>query len=134
MSKFIILSALLLLMSCGRESDEKIKAKFSSIVVDDMVAITDGLDSTKLLASPYDTILEYQSYEKGIYSHRAVVDFYFYKDIPLKIVRKYRYSVQAKKWERYVNQYVSITGFLKIDETLVIDSSVVMPALGRTKK
>ena len=121
----------LLLSSCGRESDEVINQKFHAIIKSDLEAIVEGLDAEKLLAQPYDTTLDWESYEKGIYSRRAIVEFYFYKEIPLKIVRKYRYSVQSKMWERYVNQYLSVNGHLKLNEKLVIDSSVVMPAIGR---
>ena len=128
MYKFLLVVVLLFVVSC-KEKESSIEEKFSTILAGDMDAILDGLDTTLILPQPYDTILEWQQYDEGIYSHRAVVEFYFYRTIPLKIVRKYRYSVRAKKWERYVNRYVSIDGHLKLNETLKVDSSVVMPTL-----
>jgi len=52
--------------------------------------------------------MKYNHYKKSrLYSHKAVVDYYYFKDIKMKQVRKYRYAPSMGQWQRYsgINVY-----------------------------
>lgn len=92
-------------IGCLGEPASRIKKKLDIILDDDLIAITEDMVPSNLLDSIYYDIRIYQEYNEGKYSRRAEVDFYFLKDINAKIVRKYRYHRDFKKWDRYFNEY-----------------------------
>lgn len=102
---FLILFTTLFLNSCIGEPDSRIKKKLEIILKDDMNAIIEGIDDTNLLDSTYYDMHLYQEYKEGKYTRKAEVDFYFLKHVNTKIVRKYRYHRDYKKWDRYYNEY-----------------------------
>ncbi len=91
--------------SCVSESDEFIKKKLLIILEDDLKSAVKNISKEGLLDSTYYNIVESKYFKKGSYSHKAVVDFYFFKNVSVKMVRKYRYHVDYNKWERYFNEY-----------------------------
>ena len=95
----------LVFISCSGESDEKAREKLEVILNDDLKAIIEGVDSKSLIDEPYYEMVRYQKYDEGNYSKRAVVDFYFLKDVNVKIIRKYRYHRVHRMWDRYFNEY-----------------------------
>ncbi|MCL2183077.1 MAG: hypothetical protein FWB85_06380 [Chitinispirillia bacterium] len=101
----IALPAMFLAVCFCSESDEIIRQKFDIIIADDMKAILEGVAEEALLEKPYVDILEYVKYEEGVFTRRAVVDFYFLKTIGVKISRKYRYHKRLGLWDRYYNKY-----------------------------
>ncbi len=102
--KSVLLTFTFFLCFCT-ESEEVARTKLDIILEDDMAAIIEDIDPIYLLDEPHYTIAEYQSYEQGIYRHRAEVDFYFLKDSNLRIARKYRYHRSQRLWDRYYNRY-----------------------------
>lgn len=90
---------------CFQETDEQIRAKLSVILEDDLIAIVEGISPESLRENPRYEIVEYQRFEKGPYTRKAVVHFYFLKNVEVRIVRKYRYKAGEGKWERYFNEY-----------------------------
>ncbi|NLE01050.1 MAG: hypothetical protein GX640_14380 [Fibrobacter sp.] len=96
---------MLVLVSCSGESDEFARKKLDSILKDDLTAILEDVPDSALLEKPYYELVDYKTYDKGNYSKKAVADFYFMKNIPVKIVRKYRYHVNTRMWDRYYNEY-----------------------------
>ncbi|MCX7725534.1 MAG: hypothetical protein N2053_01665 [Chitinispirillaceae bacterium] len=101
----VILS--LLIYSCS-ESEEMIQKKLKVICEDDLKAIIEGLPEEKLLEKPYYKITSYKKYEKGKYSRKAEVEYYFFKNLGVKVFRQYRYHTSVGMWERYTNKYVFI--------------------------
>jgi len=101
---FLALAWSLLLCGCS-ESDNFVQKKFDSILRIDLDTIIAGVQKNGLLDTPYFRILSYKSYNEGIYSKLAVVEFFFLKTIKAKIVRKYRYVTEAGLWDRYFNEY-----------------------------
>ncbi len=90
---------------CFRETDEQIRAKLRAILKDDLVAIMEGVLPESLRENPRYEIVEYQRFDIGPYTRKAVVHFYFLKNVEVRIVRKYRYKAGEGKWERYFNEY-----------------------------
>jgi hypothetical protein len=92
---------------CTFESDRVIKEKLLVILEDDLNAIVEDVPEENLLDSIYYEIVLYKEYKKESfkYSKKAVVDFYFLKMVKAKVVRKYRYVRQSRKWDRYYNEY-----------------------------
>lgn len=90
---------------CISEPEGRIKKKLEIILEDDMVAILEGIADSNLLDPTYYDLHLYQEFKGGKYSRKAEVDFYFLKNINTKIVRKYRYHRDYKKWDRYYNEY-----------------------------
>jgi hypothetical protein len=97
---------------CG-EGDNIVKKKLDIILTEDLQAIVEGLPKSCLADSLYYSIVSYKPYKEGMYSKMAVVDFYFYKKIKVKITRKYRYYTGARLWDRYSNAYVFIEDSLR---------------------
>jgi len=96
---------LLLMAGCMGESDTVIRKKLEIIVEDDLASVINELPAASRSDSSYYNIVEFEKYKEGKYSRRAVVDFYFLKKVNVKMVRKYRYHSEYRKWERYYNQY-----------------------------
>lgn len=93
------------LTGCIDEPDGRVRKKLEIILEDDMVAILEGIADTNLLDSTYYDMHLYKEFKGGKYSRKAEVDFYFLKNVNTKIVRKYRYHRDYKKWDRYYNKY-----------------------------
>jgi hypothetical protein len=89
---------------CG-ESDDLVKKKLIIILDSDLHAITSDLSKSSLADSVYYKIVSYKNYSEGMYTAKAVVDYYFLKKVKAKITRKYRYFVSARLWDRYYNEY-----------------------------
>ena len=102
---FVVALTCLLLSSCQKENDEFVNKKLDSILESDLKAITEGLPDSSLIDKPYYKITLYKSYESGLYTKKAVAEFYFFKKLGVKIERKYRYSRSKRMWERYFNEY-----------------------------
>lgn len=107
--KVLLFSLFLLLLigGCTFESDKTVKDKLLVILQDDLNAIIEDIPEENLLDSVYYEIVLYKEYKKESFkfSKKAVVDFYFFKKVKAKIVRKYRYEKQSRKWDRYYNEY-----------------------------
>lgn len=103
--QLLIATAFLLLISCSGESDEKAREKLEVILKGDLDAIIEGINPQNLIDKPYYDLVLYKTYDEGNYSKRAVADFYFLKDVNVKIVRKYRYHRVHRMWDRYFNEY-----------------------------
>ena len=101
----LLITVALVFISCSGESDEKAREKLEVILNDDIKAIIEGVDSQNLIDEPYYDMVLYQNYDEGNYSKRAVADFYFLKDVDVKIIRKYRYHRVHRMWDRYYNEY-----------------------------
>ena len=97
----------LALISCSGESDELARKKLEAILKDDLKAIIEGIPDSALMENPRYEIVFYKQYDGWDYSKKAVVDFYFLKNIEKKIVRKYRYQTGKRMWDRYFNEYSS---------------------------
>jgi energy-coupling factor transporter transmembrane protein EcfT len=96
----------LILYGCsGTEDDKIIKKKLDIIIESDFKSILSELPKESLNDSVYFNICEYKKYKKGIYSIKAVVDFYYLKGVTVKRTIKYRYVKREHKWERYSNEY-----------------------------
>lgn len=93
---------------CASEKEEIIRQKLDVVLKDDLEAIVEGVSRKGLIEKPYFEVIEYEAYEEGMYTRRAVADFYFLKTVKRKIRRKYRYHSQMGMWDRYFNNYLPI--------------------------
>ncbi len=94
-----------LIIGCMNEPEMKVKEKLSIILKDDLSTIISDIKKENLADSIYFDIVSYDKFEEGKYSIKAVVDFYFFSKVSVKIVRKYRYKTDVGKWDRYFNEY-----------------------------
>lgn len=102
----IVCSILFLNVSCSiHERSEFIEQKLLAILPVDLDTIVKSLPGDAVLEKPYYKITSYKTYKKSMYSVKAEVDFYFFKSVDVKIVRKFRYHKSKKLWERYFNEY-----------------------------
>jgi len=104
----ILLPFLLFFCMCFDEKDSVIRQKLDVILKDDMEAILEDVAKEALLETPYFELLEYKKYDEGAYSRLAIVDFYFFNSINMKITRKFRYHKRLGLWDRYYNKYYTI--------------------------
>jgi hypothetical protein len=93
-------------ISCSGDSEETIRKKLDVICKDDLTAITDSITAKDLLEKPYYKLTFYKQYKEGKYSRKAIAEFYFLKNVAVKVVRKYRYHASIQMWDRYSNEYV----------------------------
>lgn len=103
-ARILVLASGIFLFGCG-EKDSLIREKLDIICKSDLKEIVADLPKTGLSDSIYYAVVSYTSYSEGKYSKMAVVDFFFFKKIKAKIVRKYRYLKEARLWDRYFNVY-----------------------------
>ncbi len=101
----IICVFIIAITGCIKESETRIKEKLNIILKDDLTAIISDISKENLSDSIYFDIVSYTEFKEGKYSIMAVVDFYFFSKVEVKIVRKYRFETHAGKWERYFNEY-----------------------------
>jgi hypothetical protein len=90
-----------------RLSEKRTRGMLDVILKDDLTVIVEGIDTAVVLEKPYYEYVKFNKYEEGQYQYLAEVNFYFFKDMKLKIVRKYRFDKYYLKWERYYNKYES---------------------------
>jgi hypothetical protein len=102
---FYSILCIFVVAGCMNESGKQIKEKLIVILDDDLKTIVGDISKENLADSVYYTIVSYKDYKEYRYRKMAVVDFYFMKNVSVKIVRKYRYHSLEKKWERYFNEY-----------------------------
>ncbi len=101
-----IAALLLLCMGCGGEKPEIIKSKLDAIIASDFKALLAELPQKSHSDSVHFVCREYTTFKKGPYRVKAVVDFYYLRDVNVKRTVKYRYVKSAGQWERYDNEYV----------------------------
>lgn len=87
----------------GCDDGKMIRNSLDVILDDDLIAVSEGISKDKLLEKPYYKIVEYKAFEDGQFGAKAVVDFYIYRSIKMKIHRKFRFNRSVGKWERYHN-------------------------------
>jgi hypothetical protein len=102
----LVVAGAFLFSGCGGgEKDAMIRKKLEVIAAADLRAITAELPRTSLADTVYYRIVKYSTYQKGQFGVRAVVDYYYLRDVTVKRMVKYRYVKDAGKWERYDNEY-----------------------------
>jgi hypothetical protein len=95
-----------LTVSCGGESDEMAREKLYIILDNDLKTLIAGIPKEKLLEKQYYCIVSYNEYEESAYSKKTVVDFIIFRQLSVKVERKYRYLEKKRMWERYFNDYL----------------------------
>jgi hypothetical protein len=100
---FLVLCAFF--FTCTGESEKFIEEKLRFILDDDLKTIITEVrqkDTTAVLSKPYYRIESYDQFTNSrMYSHKAVVHFYYLKSIKMMQIRKYRYSPTMGQWQRY---------------------------------
>jgi hypothetical protein len=110
-TSFVLLSAflawcMLYCSGCAGEPAAEIRKKLNIVADADFKAIIADLPKKSLSDSLHFTIVEYKDFSKGPYRVKAVVDYFYIRDIKVKRTVKYRYVKREGKWERYANDYV----------------------------
>jgi hypothetical protein len=94
----------LLVVSCGGV-ERRISSGLRQMVEEDLEVISGEIrerSPSALLERPYYRITEYSVHpESRLYTHKAVVDFFYMDSIFVKQVRKYRYQPSTRIWDRY---------------------------------
>jgi hypothetical protein len=103
----LLASWMLFLCGCSREPAAEIRKKLDIVAESDFRAIVTELPKKSLGDSVHFGVMEYREYDKGAYRAKAVVDFYYLRDVHVKRTVKYRYVKSAGKWERFANDYVN---------------------------
>ncbi|MBD3392155.1 MAG: hypothetical protein GF418_08760 [Chitinivibrionales bacterium] len=98
-------TALCIAAGCSGKSEQRIENELRVILDDDLRMVASEISPEHVADSTYYDISMFNEYEQGTYRWKAVVEFFFLKDVNVKMVRKYRYHRKLKKWERYFNQY-----------------------------
>lgn len=107
--KYVVLGLAVLfsvMVMCGGESEEMTRKKLDVICKGDLDALVDSIAVENLIEKPYYKLVLYQNFNEGKYSKKAVTEYYFLKNVPIKVVRKYRYLRSVRMWDRYYNEYV----------------------------
>jgi hypothetical protein len=90
---------------CGGESERFIRKKLEVVCADDLAAAIEDLPDSNVDNSPRYVIESFEHFREGMYTYKAVVDYFFLKGVSVKMVRKYRYHALSRKWDRYFNEY-----------------------------
>ncbi len=98
---FIVLTA------CS-DSPETIQRKLDEYLQNDLRMIVaqqlQEVDSAHIAEEPYyvvEDLIFFQGDTANAYAAYAEVSFYFYQEINIKEVRKYRFNAQYHYWDRY---------------------------------
>ncbi len=107
MKRIIYITLISIFLSgCFSESQDIVHKKLEIILQDDLNYIKSEIDSTEVMDSTFYKIILFKHFPNDLnFSYKAVVEFYYLKNIKMKQVRKYRYRILQKKWDRYVKQY-----------------------------
>jgi hypothetical protein len=92
---------------CNTELPSEIRKKLNIVTDNDFKAIINETPKKSLADSLYFRITEYKEFNKGQYRVRAVVEYFYLRDVKVKRAVKYRYVKKAGKWERYANDYIT---------------------------
>ena len=104
---FAIFTITCMIGNCISDSNESIRHTFEEVIIkDDLESIIKDTPEKDLMDSPYYALVSYEENKKGQYTVKAVVDYFFFENVKVKIQRKYRYYKAHKKWERYTNEYM----------------------------
>jgi len=98
---------LLFILSCTG-TQKRIGDGFRTMAEEDMAVIAKEIydkSPSSLLARPYYRVVEYSEFpESRVFTHKAVVEYYYMGSILIKQVRKYRYQPSSRVWDRYDKQ------------------------------
>ena len=119
--KIILIFSLLLFISCSEKQDS-INSKLDTILQDDLKymvgEVAKNSSADNVIEKPYyiiDDYIKFPADSGRVYSEMAVVSFYYFKDVDIKQVRKYRYKVSPflsnaiskSYWDRFDKKLVS---------------------------
>jgi hypothetical protein len=99
-------SCVLYFSGCTSEPAGEIRKKLDIVAENDFREIVAELPAKSRADSVYFRVAEYKEVPKGQYRVKAVIDFYYLRDVNVKRTVKYRYVKSAGKWERYANDYI----------------------------
>ncbi len=100
---------LVLMPACAGGPSKRVQTELYVILDDDLKGIVSELPDSVISDSAYYRITSYQYFPKAEkFSYKAVVDFYYFKSIRVKQVRKYRYRKMQKTWDRYSKEYQNL--------------------------
>jgi len=90
---------------CSSDSENAVRRKLEAVCADDLRTVVEEIPAESVSDSVYYVIRIFKKYREGKYRYMAVADYFFLKNVRVKMVRKYRYHSSFRKWERYFNQY-----------------------------
>jgi hypothetical protein len=103
----VLIACVLGFSGCNAELPSEIRKKLAIVADNDFKAIINEMPKKSLADSLYFRIAEYKEFNKGQYRVRAVVEYFYLRDVKVKRAVKYRYVKKAAKWERYANDYIT---------------------------
>jgi hypothetical protein len=106
-NRFFVFIFIIFVIACVPKIPENTaRVHLEPVLQEGLTGLIDGIDSSAILELPYFEISEFKRFGEGEYQYIAIVDFFFLKNIPKKVVRKYRFH-HRRKWELYYNEYQS---------------------------
>ena len=106
---YLLIPFLLMIAAACGSSQDRVRSELKIILDDDLETIVSELPDTAVSDSPHYEITEFKHFPKDErFSYKAVVDFYYFKSIRVKQVRKYRYMITQRKWDRYLCEYKNL--------------------------
>jgi hypothetical protein len=102
----VLASCALHFSGCTSEPPGEIRKKLDTVAENDFREIIADLPAKSRADSAYFRIAEYKDFPKGQYRVKAVIDYYYLRNVRVKRSLKYRYVKSVGKWERYANDYV----------------------------
>ncbi len=101
-ASFLLLG--LMLLGCSG-MNKTIAESFRDIAEEDLSVVVEEIRTSSpasLLKKPYYRIVEYSVHkESRLFTHKAVVEFFYLDSIMVKQIRKYRYQPSTRLWDRY---------------------------------
>ena len=102
----VLALCMLYFFGCNSKSPGEIRKNLDIVAENDFKAIIAELPAKSRADSVFFRIAEYKEFPKGQYRVKAVIDYYYLRDVRVMRTVKYRYVKSAGKWERYDNEYV----------------------------
>jgi hypothetical protein len=93
---------------CSHESDEAIQGKLQTVLKNDLDTLVSSLPKASVADTVYFEIRENKKFGKGPFTRLVVADFYFLRNVKVKVMRKYRYQAWEQRWEMFDSQSVFI--------------------------
>jgi hypothetical protein len=93
------------LWGCSSESSQQARARLPATLDSALINEKRALPAYGVADSAYYMIVEYKTFDKGRYSARAYVDFYFLRKARVKLATKYRHNRQTETWERFDEEW-----------------------------
>jgi hypothetical protein len=100
----VLLAALCLAWGCGAD-DRVARRSLEAVAKAELTSFVNELPPANQPTAPYFEIVAFEPGKKGRFSVKAVVDYYYLKNVTVKLTRKYRFVRWGQRWEPYNEEW-----------------------------